>query len=709
MNHFFQKTVCGGLLQIFLFSALFFVGCKSSDHDSGKGNHLVGETSPYLLLHAHNPVDWYPWGEKALEKAKKEDKILIISIGYAACHWCHVMERESFMDQEVAELMNKHFVSIKVDREERPDIDQIYMNALQLVEGQGGWPLNAFALPDGRPFYAGTYYTRDEWLRLLEQIIEMYKDNKNTIIAGAESLTEGIKTSELVAFERNKSPIDSQVINKVIATFMKEADTIMGGFNRVPRFPIPVAWQFVLDFNSSTRGSRVDSIMMLTLDKMAMGGIYDQVGGGFARYSVDGSWKVPHFEKMLYDNAQLTSLYANAYRASGNEYYKRITRQTLEFIERDLSGKEGCFFSALDAESEGEEGKYYVWTHDEMKRLVDDKYWNWVKEWYSLAPEGNWEEGKNILYLTERPDLFFNQRKIQVSEGFGIVDQINKRLLEERRKRIRPALDDKVLCSWNALTSKAYVDAYRAIGDPHYLEKAIKNGEFIWNKMRMADGGLYRNYKDGKTSIPGFLDDYAFSIDLYFELYQVTFEEKWLDKALSLLEYTEKHFSDKESQMFFYTSTKGEKLIARKMEIYDNVMPSSNSVMAMNLYKLGSFYDGTERVKRSEQMLTNVISRMDEEASFLGNWSRLALLFAHGHLEVAIMGPKAADLRSSLEAYYAPNIFFMGGKSEGKIPLLEGKLPDDGITMIYVCRNKTCRLPVESDKEALAQIKESIN
>jgi uncharacterized protein YyaL (SSP411 family) len=679
-------------------------------------NHLINQSSPYLLLHAHNPVDWYPWGQDALEKAKKENKLLIISIGYAACHWCHVMEAESFSNEEVAEVMNKNFVSIKVDREERPDIDQVYMDAAQLLTGRGGWPLNAIALPDGRPIFAGTYYPKPQWVLVLQKIYESYKTRPREVEQQAENLTTAIRTASTLDFNPGEPGFDPETPDQIVDNWTNVIDFEWGGERRAPKFPLPIGFRYLLTYHYLTQnhadkqvlGKKAWEAVKVTLDRMAMGGIYDQAGGGFARYSTDIYWKVPHFEKMLYDNGQLVSLYSYAYQLTKDPLYKTVVYETLEFVERELTSPRTAnggrgFYSSLDADSEGEEGKFYLWTKNEIQNLLG-KDTRLISDYYNITDSGNWEKGYNILYRTKTDETFAAETKIELRQLQEQVAKAKKQLLAARSHRVRPALDDKILTAWNALMLTGYVDAYRVFDNKAFLERALENAGFIVNHTMADNDRLNRDYKDGKSSINAFLDDYAFSIQAFISLYQATFDEKWLFTAEQLLKYTLDHFYDQKSGMFYYTSDQDPGLIARKMEISDNVIPSSNSQMAVNLYLLGEYFYNEDYIEKSKQMLNHVKAGMVRNGPYYANWALLSTYFIHPIAAAAIVGEEWEARRKELDRHYLPHMILMGGKTEGKLPLLEGK-SIEGQTTIFVCKNKTCQLPVTNAREALKQLK----
>ena len=662
-------------------------------------NHLIHETSPYLQQHAHNPVNWYPWGQEALEKARNENKIIIVSIGYAACHWCHVMEHESFEDEEVSGFMNEHFVSIKVDREERPDIDQIYLTAVQLLTDKGGWPLNCIALPDGRPIYGGTYFSKERWLDMLKQVSDFITNYPDKAEEQAGFLTEGVQSNEMIYKNSENSVFLLDDLENIFSIWKNNIDFTNGGYGNAPKFPMPVSLQFLLLFNYLTQQKDALKAVLITLNKMADGGIYDQVGGGFSRYSTDELWKVPHFEKMLYDNAQLVSLYTAAFQKTKDLAYKRIVSETLDFIFRELTSPEGGFYSSLDADSDDVEGKFYTWTYDELKNLLGSNS-QLIMEYYHVSEKGNWEDSQNILYKSAENKQLISRYKITETEFEEILINAKKILLTERSLRTRPATDDKILASWNALMLKAYVDAYRTFQSEEYLKRALKNAEFINSNLRTYNLGLYRSYKKGKTGTHAFLDDYAFTIQAYISLYQATFNEYWLNEARILTDYAIEHFFDSLSGMFYYTSDLDPSLIARKMEISDNVISSSNSEMAKNLFILGKYFYYDEYINYSRKMMNNIKSHAVNGEYYYANWDILMSWFAVEPYFVAIVGNDFELKRKEFDNHYLPNVFLSGGKDEGTLMLLEGKYKA-GQTMIFVCQNNSCRMPVTDVTEAL--------
>ncbi|MEW6468257.1 MAG: thioredoxin domain-containing protein [Bacteroidota bacterium] len=672
-------------------------------------NSLISETSPYLLQHAHNPVNWFAWNEPALARARSENKLILVSIGYSACHWCHVMEHECFEDAEVARIMNEHFVCIKVDREERPDIDQVYMAAVQLMTGRGGWPLNCFCLPDGRPVYGGTYFPKESWMSVLEQLAQGFSQDPDKFYEYAEELTGGVRKMELVKKKEEAPDLSFETLQNAVRNWKKRFDSVEGGQNYAPKFPLPNNWEFLLHYAAVKNDREILSHVTLTLDKMAMGGIYDQLGGGFARYSTDMVWKVPHFEKMLYDNAQLVSLYSHAWLVTKNDLYRNIVFETLGFIGREMTSDEGAFYSALDADSEGEEGKYYVWKREELEKLLKQDF-GLFADYYSVSNRsavqagfGLWEHGNYVLLRRKSEDEIAAAHKISVQELRRRIAHCKNILLEERNKRVRPGLDDKTLCSWNALMAQGYVDAYTAFGEPAFLKAAWKNLDFILKKMRRPDGGLFHSYKAGRATINAYLEDYAFTIEALIALYQATFDESWLGAADELMRYSIVHFLDRESGMFFFTSDLDPELIARKMETSDNVIPASNSSIARSLFCLYHYYGNAEYLNMSRQMLVNMEHFIADYPSGYSNWARLHIWLTAPFREVAIVGNSVNEMRQAMQQHYLPNVIFAGSSSASKLPLLQNRFAENR-TLIYVCEDRSCQQPVEDAEKALTLI-----
>lgn len=693
---------------------LLFATCRPTgelaNRDAVTGaNFLVKESSPYLLQHAYNPVNWYPWGEAALKRAEAEDKMILISVGYSACHWCNVMERESFMDSTVAKIINEHFIAIKVDREERPDIDDVYMTACEVSSGKNcGWPLNAFALPDGSPFWAGTYFPKDQWARILTYMVEEREKNRTKVDAWANDIIEGISTAEQIPVAEKQAVFSTRHLDNFSSSFLKNIDFDKGGKDVKVKFPLPNNYQFLIKAYSLTGNQKLLDAVNVTLENMAYGGIYDHIGGGFSRYSTDEQWKVPHFEKMLYDNSQLVSLYSEAYRLTKKPIYKERVYETLEFIKNEMTSIDGGFYSSYDANSEGEEGKYYVWTLEEIDAAIQNEEAETLfKDFYNITKEGNWEKGKNILYAKHAPSFVANKYGLKLDEFEAKINEAKADLRKARAGKTKPKLDDKILTAWNALMLKGYVDAYRTFGEKQFLDAAIANARFLTKNAIQKDARLTRNHKNGNSVVNGFLDDYALTADAFIALYQVTFDEQWLYKAKDLTEYALNHFFDMESNSFYYTSDLDPPLVTRKREIVDNVIPSSNSMMAKVLHHLGIYLFNEEYETTAREMTNNMLPTMTaaQQPNFYSNWGIVLADFIYEPFEVAIVGDNFNGIRQELDETYIPNMLLLGGSQEGTIELLEGKLVK-GETTIYVCKNKVCKFPVSTVTEALELMKE---
>ena len=666
-------------------------------------NDLIQESSPYLLQHAHNPVNWYPWGEKAFKKAREENKLVIISVGYSACHWCHVMEHESYEDTTVARIMNEHFVSIKVDREERPDIDQLYMNTAYLIGSTGGWPLNVLALPDGKPFFAGTYFSKSNLIKVLNYYINKRRTNPASLIKQADKITKGIKSVENVVLNKDKTILTKSDLDEIFYKLKPNIDFNKGGMNHVPKFPMPSLWEYLLHYSTLSNNHDVLKAVTSLLDNLASGGIYDQIGGGFSRYSTDGNWHIPHFEKMLYDNGQLVSLYSHAWQYTKNPFYKNVVYQTLDFIEREMTSPEGGFYSSLDADSEGEEGKFYVWTKEEIESILGREAPLFL-DYFDITKSGNWDNGKNVLHIKSTAIEISKKYNISLTELRNRIDKDLELMLKFRNKRVKPGVDDKILTSWNAIMLKGYLDAYRAFGEDSFFKAGLKNADFLINNAIDKNGEITRNFKNGKSSVPGLLDDYSFTISAFIDLYQATFDEKWLYKAKDLTEYGLQHFFDTSSGMFYYTPDNHSDLIARKMEIEDDVIHSSNSEMALNLFLLGNYFNNESYLQKAHQMLNNVQKSVQQNIFSYSNWGQLGIYFNKPIYEVAIVGSDWDRIRKTLDNNYLPDAIFLGGNNEGTLGLLKDKLVS-GQTTIYVCVDKTCKTPVKDVSGALEQLK----
>jgi len=696
-NVFFRNVLFAAGLSLIPITD-FSMSAHPSD-TTKKSNALIHESSPYLRQHAYNPVNWVSWSTEAFSKAVAEDKLVLISIGYSSCHWCHVMEKESFEDDSVAKLMNDHFVCIKVDREERPDVDDIYMTAVQLMTGQGGWPLNCFALPDGRPVFGGTYFPKGNWMNILNQLHESYVSDKRKFTEYAEQLTNGVANSEVIDVPIELAEFDAERLDEMVINWQRSFDLIHGGPNRAPKFPMPNNYEFLMAYAHLNGDTATMNHVDLSLRKMAMGGIYDQIGGGFSRYSTDTLWKVPHFEKMLYDNAQLVSLYSKAFQRTGDNLYREVVFETIAWLKREMMSPEGSFYSALDADSEGEEGKFYVWNEADLKKALGRKY-DFAKSYYGIGPLTEWE-GNHILMQASDDVKYAQLNNISASQLEELKSYISEKLMSVRDKRIRPGLDDKSLTAWNAMMIVGLCDAYDAFGDQEFLSSAIGTANWITQKQIGADGILKHTFKDNESKIDGFLDDYAFTIEAFVRLYEVTFDEVWLTKAKLLSDVAIRYFLEPKSNMFYYTSSSGEQLIARKMEIADNVIPSSNSCLARVLYKLGILLENKTYKSISEQMLANVYDGMEQNGSAYSNWGLLALMMNETYYEVAITGTDCKKKRNELAKAYLPNAILMGG-TQSELPFLRGKFLDE--TTIFICVENMCKKPTGDVSEALGQM-----
>jgi hypothetical protein len=666
-------------------------------------NELHSETSPYLLQHANNPVHWKAWNSKSLATAQDHNKLIIVSIGYSACHWCHVMEHESFENDEVAQTMNQHFINIKVDREERPDVDAVYMKAVQIMTGRGGWPLNIVALPDGRPVWGGTYFRKDEWISTLEQLQEMYQSQPEKMIGYAEKLHLGIESLGISNTEISSDTLNQNSIEPLIEKWVKSFDLEFGGMARAPKFMMPNNYLFLLRYGYQKQNQEVLDFVNLTLTKMAFGGLFDTVDGGFSRYSVDMKWHVPHFEKMLYDNGQLVSLYSDAYKLTKNPLYKEVIEKTLTFISRELTNAENGFFCALDADSLNEkqhleEGAFYVWKEKTLQNILKEDF-ELFRQVFNVNEFGYWEENNYVLIQNQELEAIAIQNNITHSELQSKKKAWEQLLFIEREKRSKPRLDDKALTSWNAIMLKGFVDAYKAFGDANYLEIAIKNATFIIEKQWTAEGNLYHNYKNGKSTINGYLEDYCFVIDAFIALYEVTIDEKWLQNAKQLTDYCFDTFYDEKSGFFAFTSKIDAPLITTHFETEDNVIPASNSVMANNLFKLSVYFHNPYYETICMKMLQQIIPNIDYPSGY-SNWLNVFMNYSKQNKELGVCGEKALEYTTKINQHYFPNIVIAGTKSTTSLPFLKDRFVENK-TLFYVCQNQTCLLPTPNFEEVL--------
>lgn len=662
-------------------------------------NRLIHETSPYLLQHAHNPVDWYPWGQEALDRAREEQKPILVSIGYSACHWCHVMERESFEQEETAAIMNDHFINIKIDREERPDLDHIYMDAVQAMTGSGGWPLNVFLTPDAKPFYGGTYFppkplpNRPSWQEVLWGVVQAFSERRHEIDAQAENLTAHLVQSNSFGIQ---SPAADTIYQKdnahaMTVNILRNADKTWGGFGRAPKFPQTGVIQYLLRYHRETGQEDALTQALLSLDRMADGGLYDQIGGGFTRYSTDTEWLVPHFEKMLYDNALLMGVYAEAYALTKKEKYRTILEETLAFVKRELLSPEGGFYSALDADSEGVEGKYYTFSREEVIREIPGMEGELFCDWFDITEEGNWE-GRNIPWVPRDRSLKLGQHP----DLARVIRMGKEKLLAYRQKRVRPQLDDKQILGWNALMVTGLCKSFAATSDPAFLDLAKSNMTFLLEVFRGEDGRWYHTYKKGQARYPAFLDDYAFLIEALIQLQEVTGDTDQLDLARELTGEAITHFSEAETGYFFFTHDGQTDVIVRKKEVYDGALPSGNATMAQNLMKLGLYYDLPDWRDRGRAITTALGQAILKYPTSFARWACLILEEIVGTREVAVLGEGAGELYRSLIGEYVPHKIIMYSEgTNNRFPLLNDKKGEKG-GLVYVCHNYSCLRPVNN-------------
>ena len=675
-------------------------------------NRLIHETSPYLLQHAHNPVDWYPWGEEALAAAVAQNKPILVSIGYSACHWCHVMERESFENADTAAIMNRHFINIKIDREERPDLDHIYMDAVQTISGSGGWPLNVFLTPHAKPFYGGTYfppvqaYNRSSWREVLHAINQAWTEKPHELISQAENLTEHLRSSNMFSTTTAATAGSEADLVTITDNLLKNADTVWGGFGRAPKFPQTFSITFLLrqyyyekrkGKPASGNAEKMLAQALLSLDKMIQGGIYDQLAGGFARYSVDNEWLAPHFEKMLYDNALLVSVLCEAYQLTQDEKYRSVIEQTLDFVRLEWLSPEGGFYSAYDADSEGVEGKFYTWSKKEVEKLIGDaEKASLFCSFYDITEAGNFEE-TNILRVLQPLPEFCTANQLDITETADTLRACRAILLEARNKRVKPGLDDKMLLGWNALMITAFCKAGAALDNDGYTDIAQKAATYINSCMRNADGRLQHNYKGGKASNPAFLDDLAFYIEALIALQEVTGNFGYLFEAASLTQLVLNEFRDAETGYFCFTPAWQKDVIFRKKDVYDGAMPSGNAIMVENLLKLSILTDNIAWRSISEELITKILPAMLKYPGSFGVWAHIFQFIIYGMDEIAVLGNEAKNVAKTVLRTYIPGrLLQFASISDNRLPLLKEKNVTPGNVFIFLCYNYSCRQPVKS-------------
>ena len=660
-------------------------------------NDLIHESSPYLLQHAHNPVNWHAWNIKNLSEAKQLDKPILISIGYSSCHWCHVMEHESFENEVIAAYMNENFYCIKVDREERPDVDQIYMTAAHIIAGNGGWPLNCFALPDIKPFHAGTYYPAAGWLKLLQTVNEQYQQHREKLTDYAIRLTKGIRLQETAISDNPTEKLDAKEIVKTVENWKSNWDMTEGGMKGAPKFPMPSNLHFLIDYTHQFTDTYTDTFIQITLEKMAYGGIFDQLAGGFSRYSVDALWKAPHFEKMLYDNAQLLTIYAKAYKKFENPLYLEILTKTTDWLVQEMRDASGLFYAALDADSEGEEGKFYVWKTEEVLELLGEDY-ELARIYYQVDGKGMWEHGNNILLRNHHPSEIAQQLDITEENLAQRIDQINSKLLAARSTRVRPGLDDKCLTAWNALLATGLAETYKATGNADYKIRALTCIDALL-KLQVHPNQIWHTYKAGNSTINGMLDDYAFTAEACIAAFEISGNERYLNTADEITQRAIRTFYDVEKELFYFNEQN--ELIVRTTEVNDNVIPSTNSAMADVLHSIGAINDNTHYLELAENLIGKVQANISTYPSGHSNWARAQLKYTMPYFEVAIVGTDAEKIAQQLQSKNLPNTLILFSVAPSTLPIFENRWVNDK-TLIYVCKFGMCQLPVEQLSEALA-------
>jgi uncharacterized protein len=678
-------------------------------------NRLQYETSPYLLQHKDNPVDWYPWGDEAFQRAREEDKPILLSVGYSACHWCHVMEHESFSSERIANLMNRHFVNIKVDREERPDVDAIYMTAVQMMTGQGGWPMTVFLTPDGKPFYGGTYFPPDDrpplpgFPKVLQTIAQAYQERRNELVGSADKVNEAL--DQHFQHELEASTISEATLDEAARNLAPEFDSYNGGFGGAPKFPPSMVIDFLLRTYRRSGANRALEMAEFTLQKMARGGIQDQIGGGFHRYTVDAIWLTPHFEKMLYDNGLLARAYVDAWRLTGNDLYRETAEGVFHYVLREMTSPEGGFYSAQDADSEGEEGKFYVWTMDEIDAVLDPGDADIVKRYYALSVTGNFE-GKNILSVPREPADLATDLDVDEHTLLETVRRANEQLYEVRSKRVWPGRDEKILTSWNGLMLRAFAEGAVAFNRRDLLDTAVRNATFLKNNL-WRNGQLLRSYKDGEAKVGGFLEDYAYLANALVSLYEATFDDEWLRWADQLATSMIRDFADDANGGFFDTATTHEGLITRPKDFVDNAQPSGNSMAAELLQRLAILTDNSDYRRRAVEILERYGPLAARQPNGFGHMLAAYDFAVSTPLEVAFVGdPDSSETRELIDtvqhAYLPSKVVALRQPEDDAvaefIPLLAHREMVDGKPTAYVCQNYACQQPVTDSTSLRAQL-----
>ena len=671
-------------------------------------NRLIDESSPYLRQHAHNPVDWYPWGAEAFERARREDKPILLSVGYSACHWCHVMERESFENPDIAGLMNEHFVSVKVDREERPDVDHIYMNAVQMLTGRGGWPMTVFLTPEGKPFYGGTYFPPDDrhgmpgFPRLLLAVAQAYRDKNDDVQRTVGQLMERLQ--QLESPRAAERPPGVAAVGEAVAQLARAFDSQYGGIGQAPKFPNTAVLDLFLRAGQAEGEARISDMTLFTLRRMAQGGIYDQLGGGFHRYSVDQHWLVPHFEKMLYDNAQLVPLYLSAYQVTGDAFFATIARETLDYVVREMRDPAGGFYSTQDADSEGEEGRFFVWDEREVLQLLGEEIGPLACRYWDMTGPGNFEE-RNILHVTLEVEQIAKLFRRDVATVRAQLAEARAILFAARERRVKPGLDSKILTAWNGLMISAFARAAELFDDARYRAIAVDAVAFIERELLRGDR-LLSTWKDGAAKLNGYLDDYAFFTAALLDVFEAVQDRRYLESAARLMDATLAHFWDAAQGGFFFTSDDHESLIVRSKPSFDGSIPSGNSVAALNLLRLHHYTERPEYLRHAEAVLRLFAAAMSSQPFGFANLLSAVDFHARGPREIAVVGdpasPETAALLAHIRAAYIPNrtlIVLDPTDPSPRPPLLEGKGQVGGQPTVYVCRNMTCSAPATTWEE----------
>ena len=665
-------------------------------------NELIHSTSPYLLQHADNPVHWKEWSKKTLEKAKSEDKPILVSIGYSSCHWCHVMEKESFGDPQIAALMNENFINIKVDREERPDVDHLYMDAVQAMGLRGGWPLNVFLTPDQQPFYGGTYFPKKNWSQLLNEITKTFASNRDQLEESAQKVTSFLQKTDFEKYFMDNEKIDHVIPDTIYKKLSKNFDKKHGGFIGSPKFPMPTIWMYLAAYSQITENQEAKDYLLFTLEKIANGGIYDHIGGGFARYSTDEEWHVPHFEKMLYDNAQLMRLFAIAYKISSRQYFKNVLEESIEWLNRDMLNKKGGFYAAIDADSEGIEGKYYVWSSNEISSIAQDHF-KVISDYFDVKPEGNWED-TNVLRIVKSPQQITKKYPLTDEQWQLTLSSFKEKALTERKKRIKPKIDNKIIAGWNGLTLSGLCETYQATQNPSILKQIKIQAQYIKNNL--IDKNKIKRFPNNNTE--GFLEDYAAVIQSFIIYYETTFEIEYLMLAKKLLAQTINQFYDEKENLFYFSSQEAAPLITKQKELFDNVIPSSNSLMAWNLIHLGTHFADLEWTDKGKTMISQITSSIAKEPRHLSNWASIQLEVDANIYQFIVLGNEYQKICQEINNHFIPNKIICGSKKIHEThPLFQNKKIIEGQTTIYICEGQTCQPPVFSVTEVLAFLNEN--